>query len=74
MEIDDRDDGAEVCSVKVPAELVNALIDGIRQSLDQWFADNDITYDLELAGGAIMVAADVILTRIFGDDAEETIQ
>lgn len=74
MEIDDRDDDAEVCCVKVPLELVNALITGMRETLDAWYTENDVEPDLELTGGAIMVAADIIMTRIFGDDAQETVQ
>ena len=60
--------------MKVPLELVNALITGMRETLDQWYTENDVEPDLELTGGAIMVAADIIMTRIFGDDAQETMQ
>ena len=74
MEPDNRDDEDAVCSVTVPFELVNVLIGSMLDTIEKWCKENDMQLDLEMSGGAIMVASDMIMTRFFGGDNEETVQ
>lgn len=75
MEDDDRCDEAEVCSVTVPYELVDALATGIMKSFDTWHTENEFEIDLEVCVSAILVASDMVASKLMAySSAGSTVQ
>lgn len=65
---DDREEAARC--VKVPYELVHALVCTALGAMEEWHRDNDMEIDLEVCSAAIIVMSKSITAQFLGLNPE----